>query len=125
MMFRCISSFEIEQEDGLNSEDLILTQDERQVEDERKEAQSAQHNLNPISDDEEDIDASVPNNQSSIEIRQHPEDKQPQNVTNIPENEEAEWLENEPDLPLPHTQHRTSQRVRKRPRREDDEYNYY
>jgi hypothetical protein len=55
MMFRCISNFEIEQED------LILTQDERQTEGERKEAQSAQHNPDPISDDEEEIDASVLN----------------------------------------------------------------
>lgn len=125
MMFRCISSFEIEQEDSLNPNDLILTQDERQAEDERKEAQSAQHNPDPISDDEEEIDASVLNNQPSIEIQQHTKDKQPQNVTDIPEMEEAERSENEPDLPPPHTQQRTSQRVRKRPRREDEEYDYY
>jgi hypothetical protein len=125
MMFRCISSFEIEQEDGLNPEDLILTQDERQAEDEYKEAHSIQHNPDPISDDEEEINTSVPNNQSSIEIQQHPKDKQPQNITDIPEYEEAERSENEPDLPLPHTQYRTSQRARKRPRREDDEYDYY
>jgi hypothetical protein len=125
MMFQCISSFDFKQEDGLNPEDLILTQDERQAEDKRKEAQSAQHNPNPISDDEEEIDASFPNNQSSIKIQQHPKDKQPQNITDIPENEEAERSENEPDLPPPHTQYRTSQRVRKRPRREDEEYDYY
>jgi hypothetical protein len=122
MMFRCLSRFDIEKDD-LTPEDPALTLDERQAEDELKEAQFTHPNPDPISDDEEDIDLSALQDiQPAIETRPHPNDKPPQNTTDIQELEENRESENEPDLPPPHTQQRTSQRVRKRSRRGDEEY---
>ena len=122
-MFRCLSRFDIVKDDNLNPDDLVLTLDERQEEDELKEARSTYPNPDPISDDEEDIDLSASQNiQSAVEIQPHPNDKPPQNITDIQELMENGESENEPDLPPPHTQQRTSQRVRKRSRRGDEEY---
>jgi hypothetical protein len=59
MMFRCLSQFDIMKDDNLNPDDPVLILDERQAEDELKEAHSTYPNPDPISDDEEDIDFSA------------------------------------------------------------------
>jgi len=52
MMFRCISKFGIEEEED-NIEEYDLTLDEKQLQDEIREAQLKEYSLEPISDYEE------------------------------------------------------------------------
>ena len=71
-------------DDNLNPNNLVLTLDERQAEDELKEAQSTYPNPDPISDDEKDINLSTPQDiQPAVEIEPHPNNKPLQNITDI------------------------------------------
>jgi hypothetical protein len=127
MMFRCISKFDLEKEDDLILDDPILTPEERQADDERREAQFPQHTLDPISDGEEDNDDLLLDiTQPIAETQSRPSmSKRPQRIASLQETEEADESDDEPDFPLPTTQQRTSGRVRKRSRKEDAEYDYY
>jgi hypothetical protein len=110
-------------DDNLNPNDPVLTLDKKQAEDKLKEARSTYPNPDPISDDKEDIDFSASQDiQPAVEILPHSNNKPLQNITDIQELIENRESENEPDLPPPHIQQRTSQRVRKRSQRGDEEY---
>lgn len=131
-MFRCISKFDIEDEEELAWLDEALTNEERQAVDERREARLAQYLPDPISDDDEDESVS---NQDQVAIEmpsQRSLGKRRRSVAAEQESEEASESDDEASLPLPsisheesNTQMRTSGRVRKRSKRQDDGFDYY
>jgi hypothetical protein len=137
MMFMCTSRFEIEEEQ-LAFVNEYLSNEEIQAGNEERDAQLPENGLDPISDDEEDD--SVPEQAQLLTkaASQHALGKRRRSVTSEPENEEGEAQElavetdDEANLPLPTispeeitTQIRTSRRIRKRSRREDDVFDYY
>jgi hypothetical protein len=137
MMFMCTSRFEIEEEQ-LAFVNEYLSNEEIQAGNEERDAQLPENGLDPISDDEEDD--SVPEQAQLLTKApsQHALGKRRRSVTSEPENEEGEAQElavetdDEANLPLPAispeeitAQMRTSRRVRKRSRREDDGFDYY
>jgi hypothetical protein len=83
-MFHYLSQFDIVKDDNLNPDNLILTLDERQTEDELKKAHSTYPNPDLISDDEEDIDFLASQDiQPAVEILPHSNNKLLQNITDI------------------------------------------
>ena len=140
MMFRCLSKFDIEDEDEAARE-ATVTQDEKFTAEEQKEAQLPQHTPDPISDDEESGDeessdkeeeprAVEPASQLQPQVPSEPRalGKRRKSVASIYEIDEMDKMdvhENYSDddsiLPLPTHQQRTSGRARKRPRQEDFE----
>jgi hypothetical protein len=133
----CTSRFEIEEEQ-LAFVNEYLSNEEIQAGNEERDAQLPENGLDPISDDEEDD--SVPEQAQLLTKApsQHALGKRRRSVTSEPENEEGEAQElavetdDEANLPLPAispeeitAQMRTSRRVRKRSRREDDGFDYY
>ena len=67
MMLRCISKFDIQQDEGEALDDPVLTLEERQEVDERREADLPQYTPDPISDDEEE-DSSTYHLVSTVQI---------------------------------------------------------
>jgi hypothetical protein len=137
MMFMCTSRFEIE-EKQLAFVNNYLSNEETQVDDEERDAQFLEHVQDPISEDEGD-DPVPEQGQLLIEAAsQCVLGKRRKSVASESEIEEAQEsapeTDDEDNLPLPTismistggttTQMRTSRRVRKRSRR-DDEYDYY
>jgi len=122
MMFRCISKFDLEVEEDLDAEDIIMTPEDRQAYDERREARLPLETPDPISDDEDNRDSLGP----PVEIRsQRALGKRRKSIASQSEEGEASQSDDEANLPLPNTQQRVSGRNRKRSRREDDVYAYY
>lgn len=124
MIFRCISRFDLEIEEDLDAEDTIMTPEERQAHDERREAWLPLETPDPISDDEEDNVDDSPDPNAKIRS-QRALGKRRKSIASEPEEGEAHESDDEAVLPLPDTQQRVSGRARKRSRREDDVYTYY
>ena len=128
MMFRCISSFDIEDEE---LHDTALTQEESEEANERREARLPDHTPDPISDGEEDDSRSIPT-ESTVKIRtqllsQRAFGKRPLSGPLEQDDEDAHRAEfDDTTQPLPENsaQIRTSGR-QKRPRRGDDVFAYY
>lgn len=136
MMFRCLSKFDIEDEDEATRE-ATITQDEKFTAEEQREAQLPQHYPDPISDDEESGDegssdrekqpraakpfSQVPSESRALGKRR----KSVASIDGIDEMEKMDVHESYDDddsiLPLPTHQPRMSGRPRKRPRQEDFE----
>lgn len=128
MMFRCISSFEVENEE---LHDTALTQEESEEANEHREAQLPDHTPDPISDNEEDDPCSVQAEPTVQTCTQPPSQrasgKRP--LSRAPEQNyedahDAEFDDATRPLPGNSTQIRTSGR-QKRPRHGDDIYAYY
>ena len=118
MMLRCASKFDMKEEDGLASDDTMLTPEERQAEDELREAQLPSEAPEPISDSEEE-DSEVNSDpsqqpQPDTEVQsQHVMGKRPRTMATGQEDRDADMSDDETVLPLPNTQqsqHRTSGR---------------
>lgn len=131
MMFRCISKFDIEEEDDI--EEYDLTPDEKQLRDEIREVQLKEYSPDPISDHEE----------SDLEEEDDQTEERPQDNNNrdgvqvqltMPSQralgkrrriEVDEATASADDEALPETQQRVSRRMRVRPERKDDGFDYY
>lgn len=122
MMFRCLSRFDIKDEQEI---DAALTQDERHIADEREEEsdQLPQCTPDPISDDEEDEPpATEPASQFQPEVpSERALGKRRKSVASVDEIDIQEIDDDDDDdsnLPLPKHQQRMSGRARKRPRQD-------
>ncbi|ODM20081.1 hypothetical protein SI65_05067 [Aspergillus cristatus] len=121
MMFRCISSFEIEHKEQLH--DTALTQEEPEEASERREAQLPENTPDPISDGEEDDSLSI---QAEPTIQTHMQPPSQHALGKRPRSRDPEQDDDDAARPLPgnNTQIRTSARL-KRPKRGDDIFAYY
>lgn len=131
MMFRCISSFEIEDKEELH--DTALSQEESEEANEYSEAQLPEHTPDPISDSEEDDSDSLSIQvESTVQTHmqppsQHASGKRPFSRTPEQDDEDAHKAEfDDATQPLPgnNTQICTSGR-KKRLKRGDDAFAYY
>ncbi|KAL2012476.1 hypothetical protein VTN00DRAFT_1 [Thermoascus crustaceus] len=131
MMFRCMSKFDIEEED--NIEEYDLTPDEKQLRDEIQEAQLKEYSPDPISDHEES-DREEEDDQAEERPRDNDNRDSVQVQLTMPSQralgkrrriEVDEATVSADDEALPETQQRVSRRMRVRPERKDDGFDHY
>lgn len=124
MMFRCISNFEIDQ-DEITPSDRVYTREERQAIEETREAELQLETQDAISEDEEELTGGThPIIQIVSERAPRKRQKSTASISDI---------EDDDEIPLPpiqegnETQLRmaTRNRGQKRPRREDDDFVSY
>lgn len=133
MMFMCTSKFDIESEQ-LNFVDEYLTTQEIQAAKEEKDASKRRDEFNPISDNEEDVPATIslpiqPPSQCALGKRPRTEVTEDQGPLIELDNNNYEV-----EIPLPDnsnlcnknsTQRRTSGRTPKRSKRDEDQFMYH
>jgi hypothetical protein len=113
MMLRCISKFDVEnQDDGVSEESL--DQDERTEADERREAELPEYEPEPISEDEDEDEV-----QDEVQAEDEDEDE-----AGDEDEEEVQEVQEDDDLAEPPLPIVRPQRHRKR-RRDADEYDEY
>jgi hypothetical protein len=133
MMFMCTSRFDIESEQ-LTFVDEYLTAQEIQAAREEKDAHKTGDEFNPISDDEEDASAAIspqiqPPSERALGKRPRTEVTEDQGPLIELDNENDEDIISLPDNSDLHgennTQRRTSGRVPKRLKRDEDQFVYH
>lgn len=123
MMFRCISKFDIEEEDEIEEHDL--TPDEKQLRDEIREAQLKEYSLDPISDHEESDREEEDDQEESTQVQIQPTMPSQRALGKRRRTEVDEATASGDDEALPETQQRVSRRMRVRLERKDDGFDYY
>ena len=131
-MFMCTTKFEVEGAQLAHLQELLTRQEQEAAEEER-DAQQTKDSIDPISDDEEE---SSPVNAQLMAPREHALGKRRKSHDSEQGGEVDHELDDDDDdddgdHPLPtmpqreSTQIWSSGRNRKKPRREDDDFEYY
>ena len=131
MMFMCTTKFEVEEAKLAHLQEL-LTQQEREAAGEERDAQQTQDSIDPISDNEESspVNAQLmaPSERALGKRRKSHDSEQEGEVDHGIDGDDDD---DDDDYPLPTmpqregTQIWSSGRNRKKPRREDDDFEYY
>lgn len=125
MMFMCASKFDLEQQQlALISE--FLSEEEKEVVNEEKATQSLD-DLDPISDSEEEDIVVVQEQPATQGSSERAAGKRRASVISdaSAEAQEATPSDDEAEIPLPENQPRVSGRVKKKARRDDDQFVEY